>query len=108
MIHPELLSQIDDYFILKELTEKDLRRLLWMKLKRLKNRLEDNDIYLNFDFDYIKRVTEEICKSKNKTEALNKKILSEITPYISDKTLKGDKNIELFVDKKQRSNDDIV
>ena len=108
MIHPELLSQIDDYFILKELTEKDLRRLLWMKLKRLKNRLEDNDIYLNFDFDYIKRVTEQICKSKNKTEALNKKILSEITPYISDKTLKGDKNIELFVDKKQSSNDDTV
>ncbi len=79
-----------------------------MKLKILKNRLEDNDIHLSFDFDYIKEVTQEIWKSKNKTEALNKKILSQITPYISDKTLKGDKNIKLFVDKKQTKGDDIA
>ena len=75
MIHPDILSEVDDYFILKQLSNKDLRRLLWMKLKRLKNRLEDNDI------------------------DLSKKILSEINPYISSAILKGEKNIKLFVEK---------
>ena len=99
MIHPDILSEVDDYFILKQLSDKDLRRLLWMKLKRLKNKLEDNDINLKVDFKYIKDTVDQVKKEKNKTEALNKKILSEINPYISSAILKGKKNIKLFVEK---------
>ena len=99
MIHPDILSEVDDYFILKQLSNKDLRRLLWMKLKRLKNRLEDNDIDLKVDFEYIKEAVDQVKKEKNKTEALSKKILSEINPYISSAILKGEKNIKLFVEK---------
>ena len=99
MIHPDILSQVDDYFILKELNDKDLRRLLWMKLKRLKNRLQDNDINLKVDFKYIKEAVDQVKKEKNKTEALSKKILSEITPHISSAILNGEENIKLFVEK---------
>ena len=99
MIHPDILSEVDDYFILKQLSDKDLRRLLWMKLKKLKNRLEDNDIDLKVDFEYIKDAVDQVKKEKNKTEALSKKILSEINPYISSAILKGKKNIKLFVEK---------
>ena len=34
-----------------------------------------------------------------KIEALSNKILSEITPFVSDSVLKGQKNIELFIEK---------
>ena len=108
MIHPDLLSQIDDYFILKELNEKDLRRLLWMKLKRLKNSLQDNNIILEFDFKYIQEKVEQIKNEKNKTEALNKKILSEINPFISEAILNGDEKIKLFIEKERSSEEDTV
>ena len=99
MIHPDILSLVDECFPLKEIDEKGLRRLLWMKLKRLKNRLKDNDIDLTFDFKYINQTIKSILKEKIKVEALSKKILSEITPFVSDSVLKGEKNIKLFIEK---------
>tara|TARA_R100000005_G_C4994823_1_gene201761 strand:- start:225 stop:2573 length:2349 start_codon:yes stop_codon:yes gene_type:complete len=108
MMHPDLISQVDDYFILKELSDKELRRLLWMKLKRLKNRLEDNDISLNVNFEYIKNIVNELKDDKNKTQALSEKILSEITPYISETILSGEEEVKLLVDKKQVNADHIA
>ena len=100
MIHPDILSLVDECFPLKQINEKGLRRLLWMKLKRLKNRLQDNDINLSFDFEYIKETIKSILNENIKIEALSKKILSEITPFVSDSVLKGEKNIKLFIEKK--------
>tara|TARA_Y100000401_G_C8324665_1_gene227453 strand:- start:166 stop:2508 length:2343 start_codon:yes stop_codon:yes gene_type:complete len=100
MIHPDILSLVDECFPLKQIDEKGLRRLLWMKLKRLKNRLKDNDINLSFDFKYIKQTIKSIINENVKIEALSKKILSEITPFVSDSVLKGEKNIKLFIEKK--------
>jgi len=98
IIHPDILSLVDESFPLVDLDERGLRRLLWMKLKRLKNTLQDNDICLDFTFQYIKAIIEKLSKAKNKTEALNKKILSEITPLVSKCILNGQKNIKLSVD----------
>ena len=104
-IHPDILSLVDECFALKAINEKGLRRLLWMKLKRLKNRLKDNDINLSFDFNYIQQTIKSILKEKIKIEALSKKILSEITPFVSDSILKGEKNIKLFIEKNKSRND---
>ena len=79
-----------------------------MKLKRLKNTLQDNDICLSFTFGYIKTIIENLSKAKNKTEALNKKILSEITPLVSECILSGQKNIQLSVDKIRKPVDHTV
>ena len=70
-----------------------------MKLKRLKNRLEDNNINLEVDFKYIKEAVDQVKSERNKTEALSKKILSEITPYVSSAILKGQQSIKLCVEK---------
>tara|TARA_Y100001973_G_scaffold98948_1_gene157448 strand:- start:2352 stop:4694 length:2343 start_codon:yes stop_codon:yes gene_type:complete len=105
MIHPDILSLVDECFPLKQINEKGLRRLLWMKLKRLKSRLKDNDIELSFDFKYINQTIKSIIKERVKVEALSKKILSEITPFISDSVLKGEKNIKLFIDKTTSNHD---
>jgi hypothetical protein len=73
--------------------------LLWSKLSRLKNRLKDNNIELTFNFNYIKDIVSQIKREKVKVDALSKKILSEITPFISERVLSGEKNIKLFVEK---------
>jgi len=95
MLHPDILSLVDEPFTLKELDERGLRRLLWMKLKRIKNRIKDNDIGLEFDFAYLCGIVSQLKAEKNKTEALNKKILSEIMPNISKAILKGSQKIKL-------------
>ena len=77
-------------------------------VKRLKNTLQDNDICLSFTFGYIKTIIENLSKAKNKTEALNKKILSEITPLVSECILSGQKNIQLSVDKIRKPVDHTV
>ena len=71
----------------------------------LKNRLKDNDIELTFDFDYIKEIVNQIQKEKVKVDALSKKVLSEITPFVSGKVLSGEKNIKLFVEKDLKTHD---
>jgi ATP-dependent Clp protease ATP-binding subunit ClpC len=99
VIHPDIVSLVDECFSLKELDSKGLRRLLWSKLSRLKNRLKDNNIELTFNFNYIKDIVSQIKREKVKVDALSKKILSEITPFISERVLSGEKNIKLFVEK---------
>ena len=105
IIHPDILSLVDECFSLKELDKKGLRKLLSFKLHRLKNRLKDNDIELTFDFDYIKEIVNQIQKEKVKVDALSKKVLSEITPFVSGKVLSGEKNIKLFVEKDLTTHD---
>ena len=99
MIHPDILKHVDECFPLKEIDERGLRRILWMKLKRLKNRLKDNEVELNFDFKYIKSIIDSLSNEKVKIEALNKKILSEITTYVSNSILEGNKKIQLSIEK---------
>lgn len=105
VIHPDILSLVDECFSLKELDSKGLRRLLWSKLVRLKNRLKDNDIELIFNFSYIKDIVSQIVREKVKVDALSKKILSEITPFVSERVLSGEKNIKLFVEKASNKHD---
>ena len=105
IIHPDILSLVDECFSLKELDKRGLRRLLYFKLNRLKNRLKDNNIDLTFNFDYIKNIVSQIQKEKVKVDALSKKILSEITPFVSGKVLSGEKNIKLFVEKDLTNHD---
>ena len=94
-VDKNILPLVDDCFFLNKLTERDLRRLLWTKLKRIKKNLKSNDIDLIFDFKFIKETVSKIQKEKSKVSALNKKIAKEITPLISKKILKGKLQIKL-------------
>ena len=94
-VDKNILPLVDDCFFLNKLTERDLRRLLWTKLKTIKKNLKSNDIDLVFDFKFIKETVSKIQKEKSKVSALNKKIAKEITPLISKKILKGKLQIKL-------------
>ena len=94
-VDKNILALVDDCFFLNKLTERDLRRLLWTKLKKIKNNLKSNDIDLIFDFEFIKETVSKIQEEKFRVSALNKKIAKEITPLISKKILKGELQIKL-------------
>ena len=94
-VDKKILPLVDDCFFLSKLTERDLRRLLWTKLKRIKKNLKSNDIDLIFDFKFISDTVSKIDKEKFRVSALNKKISKEITPLISKKILSGKSKIRL-------------
>ena len=94
-VDKNILPLIDDCFFLNKLTKKDLRRLLWTKLKRIKKNLKSNDIDLIFDFKFISDTVSKIDKKKFRISALNNKIAKEITPFISKKILSGKLKINL-------------
>ena len=94
-INKDILPLIDGCFFLKKLNERDLRRLLWGKLKTIKKNLKSNDIDLVFDFKFIKKTVSKIRKEKFRVNALNDKITKDITPLISEKILKGKSRIKL-------------
>ena len=94
-VDKNILPLIDDCFFLNKLTKKDLRRLLWTKLKRIKKNLKSNDIDLIFDFKFISDTVSKIDKEKLRISALNNKIAKEITPFISKKILSGKSKIRL-------------
>jgi ATP-dependent Clp protease ATP-binding subunit ClpA len=95
IIHPDILSLVEESFPLLKLDDKGLRRLLWMKLKILKNTLNDNGISFDFDFNYIKKTINSLEKEKNKIEVLNKKILTEVSSLISNSILEENKKVTL-------------
>ena len=53
MIHPEIISIVKECFFLKELSQKDLRRILWTKLNKMKKELKKQYVNLEFNFKKI-------------------------------------------------------
>ena len=94
-VDKNILPLVDDCFFLNKLTQKDLRRLLWTKLKRIKKNLKSNDIDLIFDFKFISDTVSKIDKEKFRVSALNARIAEKITPFISERILKGKSKIRL-------------
>ena len=99
LIHKDILPLIKNSFILNELKTKDLRRILWMKLKTLKNNLKENNINLEFGFKYIYKKIEEIKGKKSPIKKLNDVISSEVKPFISKSISDGTDKIKLYVEK---------
>ena len=90
---------IKNSFILNELKVKDLRRILWNKLKNIKNNLEDNGVLLDFTVRYICSNVEEIKNDVSPIKSLNEVVSSKIKPFISECISNGNDKIKLFVEK---------
>ena len=90
---------IKNSFILNELKIKDLRRILWNKLRNIKNNLEDNGVYLDFTVKYICTNINDIKNDSSPIKSLNELVLSKIKPFISDCIANGNDKIKLFVEK---------
>tara|TARA_Y100001972_G_scaffold116433_1_gene154277 strand:- start:532 stop:945 length:414 start_codon:yes stop_codon:yes gene_type:complete len=99
LIHKDIYSLIKNSFILNELKTKDLRRILWNKLRKIKSNLEDNDVYLDFTVKYISTSIDDIKNDSSPIKSLNELVSSKIKPFISDCIANGNDKIKLFVEK---------
>jgi len=90
---------IKNSFILNELKTKDLRRILWNKLRNIKANLEDNGVYLDFTVKYICNNVEDIKNDSSPIKSLNEIVSSKIKPFISECVSNGNDKIKLFVEK---------
>ena len=99
LIDKDIYSLIKNSFILNKLKTKDLRRILWNKLRNIKNNLEDNGVYLDFTVKYICNNIDNIKNDSSPIKSLNELVSSKIKPFISDCVSNGNDKIKLFVEK---------
>jgi ATP-dependent Clp protease ATP-binding subunit ClpC len=99
LIHKDIYSLVKNSFILNELKTKDLRRILWNKLRNIKANLEDNGVYLDFTVKYISNNVEKIKDEASPIKSLNELVASKIKPFISECISNGNDKIKLFVEK---------
>lgn len=95
-IDPTLLKLISNKFSLNQLTKRDLRRILFNKLKDIRSAALIQDCEFSFDFSFLKRFVDENFKEDNSIKSLNEAIENNLIPDLSKRILKGEKKIELF------------
>jgi ATP-dependent Clp protease ATP-binding subunit ClpC len=84
IIEKQVLDLVTEKIIFDTLNKKDLRRILFNRLKKIQLNLKMNDINLKFDFKFIKEFVDKNCCANNPIEDLNKVIESKIISQISD------------------------
>jgi ATP-dependent Clp protease ATP-binding subunit ClpA len=75
------------------LKQKDLRRILFNRLKKIQNNLIIKDIKLNFNFNFIKSFVDKNCSEDNSIENLNLAIESKLIPDISNEIINGNSTL---------------
>ena len=95
MIHPEIISIVKECFFLKELSQKDLRRILWTKLNKMKQDLKIQDVNLEFNFKFIKSSVNSLINESSKINALNSLIDKKIYKRVSDDVIIGKPTVKL-------------
>jgi ATP-dependent Clp protease ATP-binding subunit ClpC len=91
VVFSELKQYFDCELFLHKLTERDIRRVLWQKLNKIKNSLASDCINLRFKFDFIK----EFCSKITSLSTLDEKIESVINKFITESLLGNKSEINL-------------
>ena len=88
-IEKEILDLITEKVQFSSLKKKDLRRILFNRLKKIQSNLTIKDIKLNFNFKFIKEFIDKNYSEDNCIEKLNSAIESKLIPDISSKIING-------------------
>ena len=91
VVFSELKQYFDCELFLHKLTERDIRRVLWQKLNKIKNSLSASCVSLDFKFNFIK----DFCSKISSLSVLEEKIESVINKFITDKLLERQSLINL-------------
>ena len=91
VVFSELKQYFDCELFLHKLTERDIRRVLWQKLNKIKNSLSASCVSLDFKFNFIK----DFCSKISSLSILEEKIESVINKFITDKLLERQSLINL-------------
>ena len=98
---PEFLNRIDDTIVFHKLNDDDLDKIMDLMLNSIKNRLENRDIYLNFEDTSKKFLLNKGIDIENGARPLRRIIIKEVEDRLSEEILQG--NIQIG-DKVQVSN----
>ncbi|MBE6063548.1 MAG: ATP-dependent Clp protease ATP-binding subunit [Clostridium butyricum] len=90
---PEFLNRIDDTIVFHKLTDEDLDKIMDLMLKSVKERLENRDIYLNFEEDSKKFLLNKGIDIDNGARPLRRVIIKEVEDRLSEEILQG--NIQI-------------
>lgn len=90
---PEFLNRIDDTIVFHKLTDEDLDKIMDLMLKSVKERLENREIYLNFEDDSKKFLLNKGIDIDNGARPLRRIIIKEVEDRLSEEILQG--NIQI-------------
>jgi ATP-dependent Clp protease ATP-binding subunit ClpA len=95
IIEKQVLDLVTEKIIFDQLNKKDLRRILFNRLRKIQVNLKINDINLKFDFKFIKEFVDKNCFEVNAIEDLNNTIELKIISQISNGVATQKTKIEL-------------
>jgi ATP-dependent Clp protease ATP-binding subunit ClpA len=94
-IRVHLSKYFSSNIFLEELTERDLRRVLWSKLKNMSDILSMNNIKLIYDFKFIKNFVQGVDFKNNALQSLNDAFDKKIKQSVAKESLSGEGEIHL-------------
>lgn len=86
---PEFLNRIDDTIVFHKLTDEDLDKIMDLMLASVKTRLENREIYLNFEDDSKKFLLNKGIDIENGARPLRRIIIKEVEDRLSEEILQG-------------------
>lgn len=86
---PEFLNRIDDTIVFHKLSDEDLDKIIDLMLESIKERLEDRDIYLNFEEDSKKFLLSKGIDLDYGARPLRRLIIKEVEDRLSEEILQG-------------------
>ena len=96
---PKISQDLSKYFtsniFFSELTQRDLRRVLWSKLNQMNEKFAINGIQLVYDFKFIKNFVNKIDREDNAIQTLNNEFESKIKKRVATEILDGKTTIYL-------------
>lgn len=102
MFKPELLNRFDGIVTFKPLVESDIKQVVGLLLKKIKNDLLNQDINITFDDAVIEKISQEGSSSEFGARPLNRYIQDNIGDIIAKNKLTGNiargKNINIGID----------
>ena len=100
-LKPELINRIDEIIVFHKLTRKEISQIINLFLEKLKNKLENQEYYIEFD-ETIKTIIEEKCIDFNNgarpiRRAVQTYIEDKIAEAILNNVISKNQNILMFV-----------
>ena len=97
---PEFINRIDEIIIFEKLTKLELFEITKIMLNELKERLEKNNIIIEFDEEVVKKIVDEIKDESYGARPIRKNIKKYIEDELTNFILENpqEKNIKFFVE----------
>ena len=97
---PEFINRIDEIIIFEKLTKQELFEITKIMLNELKERLEKNNIIIEFDEEVVKKIVDEIKDESYGARPIRKNIKKYIEDELTNFILKNpkEKNIKIFIE----------